>query len=170
MAIQRKQTPQIPGMGYDDGVDTRMPNEPPYSPTPPPQGPLSPGTSDIGTPDDSGRLPPLPGNSEGPRDRTIPEPPTQNAPGGVQRQGLPGASPSRPIAPSPIAAMSPRPFTPLTPPRGMQGAALAPSSNLLGKAGGLLGGGLGVPGSVSGDTQDVSSLIAALLQKMRGGQ
>lgn len=172
MAIQRKAfTPQgmmngIPpppdvGGGGNDVVT--LPSD--YD-----AGPLSPGTGPAGPPSEDGHLPPIPGSSEGPRDRPMPQPPTENAPGGVTRKGLPGAAPPMPMSPTPVSAQPPQPFTPLTPPRGMSGAALAPSSNLLGKAGGLLGGGLGVPGIASGDTQDVSSLIESLLANLRGGQ
>ncbi len=61
----------------------------------------------------------------------------------------------------------------MTPPPAVQrksltGAPSLPSSNLLGQAGGLLGGGLGVPALASGNTGDVSALIAQLLARSRG--
>lgn len=145
------------GIGAGTGGVQRVPPSPPSVPS------INP--DDINLPGGPGGQT---GNPTGPRDRPDTNPGTSNAPGGVQRVGLPGSAPSMPSAPSPISAGLPQPFTPMAPPRGIAGSALAPSSNLLGKAGGLLSGGLGVPGRMGSDAQDISGLIQMLLQKFRG--
>lgn len=90
------------------------------------------------------------------------------------------ATPARPSEPSPIAMQPPKPFTPLSGPsvsqmvqpisRNVPGTAQGPNSTLLGKAGGLLGGGLSVPGTFQAGTgQDISGLINVLLSKLGKG-
>jgi hypothetical protein len=78
-------------------------------------------------------------------------------------------TPSRPQEPTPIAGQPPQPFSPMPSPitrRGIStGGPNSQSSSLLGKAGGLLGGGLGVPGAMGGQgSNDISDLIANLFK------
>lgn len=101
------------------------------------------------------------GNDQGPRELQDTSGPTRiNQPG-----GMPGGTPSRPSFPTPVSSQAPQPFRPMQAPRGIAGSAMSPSSGLLGRAGGLLGGGLGVPGVMKGG-QDISALIQQLLARM----
>lgn len=125
-----------------------------------------------------GPVPPQTGNSETPRDRTPNQGPgTQNQPNIPTGQfNQPGtgpvraqSAPSMPSAPSPASM---QPFQPMAPPQGVQrkmvlGGA-APTSGLLGRAGGLLGGGMGVPQSGGPAAPDISTLIQQLVQQRRG--
>lgn len=77
------------------------------------------------------------------------------------------ATPGQPQEPTPVASGPPQPFSPMPSPivrRGISaGGPNSQSSMLLGKAGGLLAGGLGVPGVVGGqDSTDIADLIASL--------
>jgi hypothetical protein len=79
------------------------------------------------------------------------------------------SAPDMPDYPSPVAEEKPAPIQGYTPPasiqrKGLTGAPSLPSSKLLGQAGGLLGGGLGVP-SLTGSGGDVSALIQQLLRQ-----
>jgi hypothetical protein len=82
------------------------------------------------------------------------------------------SAPDMPDYPSPVAEEPAKPIPGYTPPagivrKGLTGAPSLPSSKLLGQAGGLLGGGLGVP-SLTGSGSDVSALIQQLLKQGRG--
>jgi hypothetical protein len=105
--------------------------------------------------------------------------PSQPPGGGSQ------ATPSRPMQPSPVAMGTPQPFTPLSNPDTTQIASTQPGGlasimrrgiepspqggALLGRAGGLLGGGLGVPGLGGSESNDLSSMISALFKMAAGG-
>lgn len=121
-------------------------------------------------------IPPQYGNSESSRDR-MPGggPGTQNAPnvptGQFNQQGTiqrAQSAPSMPSSPTPAAM---KPFAPMAPPQGVQRKVIlggpAPSNGLLGRAGGLLGGGLGVPSGGQAETPDISALMQ-MLQQRRG--
>jgi hypothetical protein len=113
------------------------------------------------------------GNRETPRDRTTDKGPgTTTAPvpqGEYGKVGMPGVArnaPSMPSAPTPAAM---EPFAPMAPPQGVQRksvlSAPAPTSGMLGRAGGLLNGGLGLAKSTQPMAPDVSALIQALMQQ-----
>lgn len=120
--------------------------------------------------------PPQPGNPETPRDRAPEQGPGRlplpNQPGPYDQSGTTPitpnvqAAPARPMDPSPVSM---QPFAPMAPPQGVQRKVItggpAPGSALLGRAGGLMGGGLGVPTTTQGVTPDVSALIAQLIQR-----
>jgi hypothetical protein len=81
------------------------------------------------------------------------------------------SAPDMPDYPSPVAEEPAKPIPGYTPPagivrKGLTGAPSLPSSKMLGQAGGLLGGGLGVP-SLTGSGSDVSALIQQLLKQGR---
>lgn len=177
MGVTRKRTDGVEAKildlkGIDNNDDERLGHEP-MKPT----GPL---TQDI---------PPIGprGNPERARERAVGQDPTSPiAPGGVPREGLPGESaepfafggapgvqragsaPSMPTDPTPVSTQAPQPFTPMAPPTGVTrravGAPSAPSSRLFGRAGGLMGGGMGVPGIYGGGGNDISALILQLLK------
>lgn len=116
---------------------------------------------------------------------------TDEAPSG----GAASGAPPRPSTPSPVAAQPPAPFTPMEPlggdpmslvtPQSDYGSAnvkqrapfLSPSAmydsaqvpgGLLGKAGGLLGGGLGLPGATGGGFQnDPSNILDSLIRMLK---
>jgi hypothetical protein len=83
------------------------------------------------------------------------------------------SAPAMPTDPTPIAGSPGAPYTSspgYTPPasivrKSLTGAPSLPSSNLLGKAGGLLGGGLGVPAIAGNSGPDVSALIQQMLRQ-----
>lgn len=124
------------------------------------------------------------GNPQGPRDRPGGgAPPTINQPGGIS-QDPSRPTPSMPASPTPVASEPPRPFTPMdptmTPPettqptgitrRTVPGSPSMQSPNLLGSAGGLLGGGLGVPGQAGGtDPQSLADAIYQIMLLKNGG-
>lgn len=113
------------------------------------------------------------GNRETPRDRTPDKGPgttTVPMPQGEYRKpeqgGVARNAPSMPSAPTPAAM---EPFAPMAPPQGVQRksvlSAPAPTSGMLGRAGGLLNGGLGLAKSTQPMAPDVSALIQALMQQ-----
>lgn len=121
---------------------------------------------------------PQPGNPQTPRER-VPDqgpgqPPAPNIPtteydqAGTTPTGPVRAmsAPSMPTAPTPASL---QPFAPMAPPQGVQRKVVlggpAPAAGLLGRAGGLLGGGIGVPTSGMPATPDVSALIQQLIQR-----
>jgi hypothetical protein len=88
-----------------------------------------------------------------------------SAPGGIGGGGVAsGATPSRPDAPTPVASQPPAPFMPMN--AGMQPTA---GRMLFGRAGGLMGGGLGVPGALGGQESGTDADALATLLKMLGG-
>ncbi len=82
--------------------------------------------------------------------------------------GMYGATPSQSDEPNPAAAGMPHPFTPMQPPMLPAGASPNASRFLFGRAGGLLGGGLGVPG-ILGDEGGNEDDVAALMHLMSLG-
>jgi len=128
---------------------------------------------------------------EAPRPEAAPQPATTSI---SQESRVSRVAPRRPSEPSPVAAGEPRPFAPLSPElsladmvtpeatpapgAAMQRTPIAPSifsqrttTPLFGYAGGLLGGGLGVP-SVLGSRRgraEPSPLLMEILQLLRGG-
>lgn len=172
----------------------------PLIPAGPPDGPPMDGPPILDKPpaeQPTGPLPPVfdpTGNSDGPRDRpTGGAPPVLNQPGGISQapsrpSPMPSSpTPSMPDSPSPSAAEPPRPFTPLDPTmttsqtalpavpatiqrRTVPGGPSMRSQNLLGNAGGLLGGGLGVAGNAGGqDPQSLADAIYQILLMKNGG-
>ncbi len=98
------------------------------------------------------------GNTERPREMPAPQP----GPGSVTRRSA--ATPSQPSAPSPVASQPPAPFTPMA-----GGMVPTVGRMLFGRAGGLLGGGLGVPGAIGDEGgEDISALMELL--KLAGGR
>jgi len=112
------------------------------------------------------------GNREAPRDYS-----PDKGPGTVTNNPIPNGdygkvggdvtrnAPPMPTDPTPAAM---QPFAPMAPPQRMQRKTLlsAPqSSGLLGRAGGLLNGGMGVAKQAGPQTPDISALIQALMQK-----
>jgi len=99
------------------------------------------------------------GNTERPREMPAPQPgPGSVTPsgGGVSRRSA--ATPSQPSAPSPVASQPPAPFTPMA-----GGMVPTVGRMLFGRAGGLLGGGLGVPGAIGDEGgEDISALMELL--------
>lgn len=110
---------------------------------------------------------------------SVPLPPQPTGGGGIP--GAPGganATPQMPKEPTPISTQTPTSFSPMpqnmtpdqlvTPQvtrRSLTGGTDTSAPSLLGKAGGLLGGGLSIPGLSSGPDD-----IGALLQKLLQGQ
>lgn len=117
---------------------------------------------------------PAEGNRQGPRDAAPPPPAPPQAGPGPGPGPAPHGAPQRPMEPQPIAMSPPQPFTPMasslsptqtvsTQPGGsITRRGLGPSPGLLGSAGGLLGGGLGVPGQSGRD--DMGPLLAMLFK------
>lgn len=117
------------------------------------------------------------GNRESPRDYTPDKGPgttTEPVPRGDYGKvgdmgtggGITRSAPTMPTSPTPAAM---QPFAPMAPPQGVQRKTVlsAPqgSNGLLGRAGGLLNGGLGVAKQTGPQTPDISALIQAMLQK-----
>lgn len=134
-----------------------------------------------GLPPGSVKGPTEAGSPEGPRDRPgggMTLPPMLNQPGQVS-QAPSRPTPSMPSSPSPVSAQPPRPFTPLDPTLSSSQTAMptikrpgAPMAGggLLGHAGGLLGGGLGVAGNTGGqDPQSLADAIYQILLMKHGG-
>ena len=76
---------------------------------------------------------------------------------GTGTEGGAQGAPPLPMAPSPVAMQPPAPFTPMA-----YGNRPTMGRMLFGKAGGLLGGGLGVPGAMSDEGLDVDALLEML--------
>ncbi len=107
---------------------------------------------------------PMPGTGTRPRDLPAPDP-------GAVGQAGPSASPSRatpsqPTEPSPVASLPPAPFAPMQ-------AGMQPTMGrmLFGRAGGLLGGGIGVPGALGdeGSSPEADALML-LMQYLSSGR
>lgn len=156
----------------------------PNRPLPPIGGAPVPPTPGIGPtlPDQPPPPPGTEGNREGPRD----QPGASNLPIGplninIGRPPMGGtATPGRPVTPTPVASQPPQPFTPITPSMSDSDAALPQAlqrrpltggavsgSSLLGGVGGLLGGGLGVPGLQGGS--DLPSMLVNLFRMINRG-
>lgn len=111
------------------------------------------------------------GGLGGPGPAGNPQRPNERPGGGMPQGPLvtprSNATPSMPQEPTPVASQPPQPFQPMASPvlrRGSLGGAPEQNAALLGKAGGLLGGGLNVPDVTtdgSGGT-DLADLIAKL--------
>lgn len=157
------------------------------------EGVLNPPPPPLMAPNDPGLVhpptaPPPPGvpgpggNSTTPRDFAGASEPTSTPP---SPRITNRATPSRPMEPEPVASSTPQPFQPMPQPGGggMMGAMAsggappgifrrgvvpggpnAQSSMLLGKAGGLMGGGLGVPSVYGSNGDDISDLILTILK------
>lgn len=139
-----------------NGEDGGMGNHSPFSPPPPPAeappiGGMMPPGGDIGNnppndmPAPGGATVPdvhRPGGQDGPpmRDTTSPREQHPGAPG-PGNGGM--GTPPMPSSPTPIAGGAPQPFTPIPGPP-MAGGVQRVTPSLYGKAGGLLGGGIGV--------------------------
>lgn len=109
--------------------------------------------------------------------RVDPQQPPSGGAGAAPPPGNTSATPTRSQAPQPSVSLPPTPFQPLEPSMSPDQAAAPqvgrvnpgmggmPGNHLFGKAGGLLGGGMGVPGSVTGEQPqpDLSQLIQMLL-------
>lgn len=152
------------------GVKRRgVPADPTQITVPTPPGPPGPPLTDP-------KSPPVDktGNPEHPIDRPSPTPPM---PPTSPRVVGPTATPQMPNEPTPIASQAPSPFTPMTGSmsasdttipsvvrRGVStGGPHEQSSSLLGKAGGLMGGGLAVPGVLgTQENPDMADLLMKL--------
>lgn len=90
------------------------------------------------------------------------------------------STPQQPETPTPAVSLPPAPFTPIPPvmsppiaaqaqvSRNVPGGPSRDPNMMFGRAGGLLGGGMGVPSVLGGDPND-SNPIAALIKKLMGG-
>ena len=156
--------------------------------SPPPMGSgQPPGTPPVGKPTPPLLSAPTPrvdpaGNPQGPTQRGPINLPT--TPGSLVGGAPPStAAPSRPSEPTPVSGSTPAPVTQPPPPFQPMPTGMSPGDStvstvvrrglvpggpnqqgaaLLGKAGGLLGGGLGVPGIMGAGSEDISDLIAQI--------
>lgn len=141
------------------------PNNPEGSGAQQPSGPVDPGgNSENPRERGGGGLTQVPGNPDMPRPGSPAGQPSTMTPPSPEASLAGHQTPPQSMAPNPISA---GPGAPVTPLKGPSPAELVGGGQLgqgmLGSAGGLLGGGLGVPGKVGSDDEN-SQLLPLLMQ------
>lgn len=168
----------------DGGQQPGEPQMPDIAQAPPPTPPDDTPIGGVRPPVGGAPPPPDTTNPEGgpgqtPRERRPDAQPNTPGPDVRRNDGQP--TPSMPQAPAPIAAGPPMPFQPIPPAgtdewstapqvsRVVPGGPAASSSALFGKAGGLLGGGLGVADQFGG-ASNPTAFLAQLLKAIQNGE